>query len=127
MKKLLFSILLLTFVLQPAAFAKPGIKRLTFARGATRLVVRDRLNDYKDSLQYVIRLRAGQRLQIGSDRRITLGVENPAGEDAMDRAANCNGTADISPTAAGDYKIYVTECRKADAWRGKFNLTIRVK
>ena len=127
MKKII-AIAVFLIVLSLPAFAKPVYKRITFKKGATTAVVTGKLMGYKGEVNYVIRLRAGQRLQISSDKSITLAeVANPAGEDVVDRAANCNGMADVSPTVAGDYKITVVECQKADAWRGTFKLKIVVK
>ncbi|MBA3694423.1 MAG: hypothetical protein H0W77_13475 [Acidobacteria bacterium] len=45
----------------------------------------------------------------------------------MDRATNCNSKANTSPTVAGDYKIQVVKCTKADVWRETFKLTGKVK
>jgi hypothetical protein len=125
MKKII-AIVSILIILSSTVFAKPAT-RIKFAKGATKVVVNGKLSGYKGLEKYVVRLRAGQRLQISSDKYITLSVSAPNGEDVMDRAANCNGTADISPTVAGDYKIEVTECLKADPWKGNFKLTLKVK
>ena len=116
------------FLLSLPIFAKPVYKRITFKKGATTVIVTGKLSNYKDAAYYVVKLRAGQRLQISSNKSITLAeVANPSGEDVVDRAANCNGMADVSPTVAGDYKITVVECAKADAWKGTFKLKITAK
>lgn len=125
MKKII-AFISITVIFSLSVFAKPAT-RIKFPKGATKVVVNGKLNGYKSSVNYVVRLRAGQRMQIGGDKPITLTVLAPNGEDVMDRAANCNGTADISPTVAGDYKIEVTECLKADPWKGNFKLTVKVK
>jgi hypothetical protein len=125
MKKII-AIISILIILSASVFAKPAT-RIKFAKGATKVVVSGKLNGYKGLEKYVVRLRAGQRLQISGNRYITLSVLDPKGEDVMDRAANCNGTADISPTVAGDYKIEVTECLKADPWKGNYKLTLKVK
>lgn len=126
--KRIIAVVLCLMVLSWPVLAKPVYKRITFKKGATQAVVTGKLYGYKGTLYYVIRLRAGQHLQISADKSITLAeVSDPSGEDVMDRAANCNGEADISPTVAGDYKIAVVECQKADPWRGNVNLTITVK
>ena len=44
-----------------------------------------------------------------------------------DLAANCNNEHRVRPTAAGDYTITVTECKKADRWRGRFRLRVGVR
>jgi hypothetical protein len=125
MKKII-TIVSVLVILSSSVFAKPAT-RIKFAKGATKVVVNGKLNGYKGLEKYVVRLRSGQRLQISSNKSITLSVFDPKGEDVMDRAANCNGTADISPTVAGDYKIEVTECLKADPWKGNYKLTLKVK
>jgi hypothetical protein len=126
MKKII-AISLCLIVLSLSIFAKPAYKRIYFKNGATKLVVTGKLNGYKGEVNYVIRLRAGQTLKISSNKSITLGVADKSGEDVVDRAANCNGSANISPTVAGDYKISVVECMKADPWKGTFKLFISVK
>jgi hypothetical protein len=124
--KNIIAVVSILIVLSASVFAKPAT-RIKFAKGATKVIVNGKLSSYKDLEKYVVRLRAGQRMQISGNRYITLSVFAPNGEDVTDRAANCNGTADISPTVAGDYKIEVTECLKADAWKGNYKLTLKVK
>lgn len=106
-------------------WAKPT--RIVFKKGATKAVVTGKLRGYKSSAEYVIRLRAGQTFKVGSDKSITLTILDPSGEDVMDRDLGCNGRAEIAPTVAGDYRILVVECRKADPWRGTFKLAVSVK
>ena len=125
MKKKIF-LGLLILILSVTAFARP-VKRIKFAKGATKAVVTGKLNNYKDRQVYLLRLRAGQHLKIDSNQYVTLSVISPTGEDVMDRDASCNSRADISPTVAGDYKIIVVECQKADAWKGNFKLNLSVK
>lgn len=127
MKKIFAGVLILTFfVLQPAVFAQTA-KRITFKKGATKAVVTGSLTGFKDKETYVLRVRAGQTLIVDSNRSITLAVIDPSGEDVMDRDASCNGRAEIAPTVAGDYKIIVVECQKADPWRGSYKLNVSVK
>ena len=125
MKKNIF-LGLLILILSVTTFARP-VKRIKFAKGATKVTVTGKLNNYKDKQVYLLRLRAGQRLKINSNQYVTLSVVDPNGDDVMDRDASCNGRADISPTVAGDYKIIVVECQKADAWKGNFKLNLSVK
>ncbi len=125
MKKIIATVSILV-ILSVSVFAKPAT-RIRFPKGATKVVINAKLNGYKGSLSYVVKLRKGQRLQISGDKYITLSVIAPNGENVMDYAASCNGIADISPTVAGDYKIEVVECMKADAWKGNFKLTVKVK
>jgi hypothetical protein len=117
------------FILLALSISAFGRKptRIKFKKGATAATLTGKLSGYKGEVDYVIRLRQGQRLQVSSDRSVTLSVLNPVGEDVMDRAANCNGTADISTTVEGDYRIQVVECTKADSWHGTFKLRIKVK
>jgi hypothetical protein len=44
-----------------------------------------------------------------------------------DSDASCNNRREISPTVAGDYRIEVVECQKADRWRGRFYLRVSVR
>lgn len=127
MQKSLFVLsifILLAFA--PDVFGQKA-QRVTFKRGATVATVSGYLKNYKSSKTFVVRLRKGQQLKVTSDSAITLTILNPAGEDIMDRAANCNGEADITLTDSGDYKIEVVECQKVDEWRGNFKLKISAK
>lgn len=131
MKNLIAGVLLIIIGLQISVSAKPI--RINFKRGATRTVVSHRLNGYRDKVEYVIRLREGQTLTLEGNgknhgrRYVTLGIVSPSGGDATDSDASCNGNKRIAPTEAGDYKITVVECRKADPWRGNFFMTITAR
>lgn len=125
MKKLFIVILLVILVGASSVFAKPI--RISFKRGATKTVVTGKLNGYNSKLEYVIRLRKGQTLKLSSNKYITLAIADPTGEDATDHDASCNGNKIVSPTVAGDYKIIVVECQKADEWRGSFKLFVSAK
>lgn len=114
------------FALSIVAFGQKAT-RIKFAGGATQKTVSGNLRSYKSEKTFVIRVRRGQTLRASSNQYVTLSVLNPSGEDVMDRDASCNSRAEISPTVAGDYKIIVYECKKADAWRGKFYLKVSVK
>ncbi len=122
---LILSIFIL-LAIAPGVFGQKA-QRVTFKRGATVAIVSGYLKNYKSSKTFVVRLRKGQRLKVTGDSAITLTILNPAGEDIMDRAANCNGEADITLTDSGDYKIEVVECRKVDEWGGNFKLKISAK
>ncbi len=125
-KSILILSIFILLTLAPDVFGQKT-QRVNFKRGATSAIADGYLKSYKSSKTYVVHLRKGQRLKVSGNRSLTLTILNPTGEDVMDRAANCNGAADISPTVAGDYKIEVVECMKADAWRGTFKLKISVK
>jgi hypothetical protein len=131
MKSVLFSIfliccaLVLTFPIYPQQ-----ANRIRFARGATSALVTGTLNGYRSSKNFVIRVRAGQTLsttQVGDRHDITIYVQGPSGEDVGDSDASCNNRREIAPTKAGDYRIQVIECKKADPWRGRFRFRVTVR
>lgn len=103
--------------------------RITFARGTTTKVITGTLNGYGSHRDYVIRVKKGQTLTTESVRNfISIGVEAPPGSNyEQDMAADCHDKNEVSPTARGDYKITVTECRKADRWRGTFRFRVTVR
>lgn len=109
------------------------IERIEFAKGATSAIVSGNLNDYKDSKSFVIEVRQGQTLrteQVKQDdslKYITVEIQDSAGKYVGDSDASCNNRKEINPTTAGDYRINVTECMKADAWRGIFKLKVSVE
>lgn len=133
-KKIYISIaaIVVLFILSTALFAQSAT-RVTFRRGATLAIVSGKLNDYKSQKVFVIKVLSGQTLhteQIKSEnstRYITVSIKSPSGADATDSDASCNNRKEVAPTEAGDYTITVYECRKADAWRGKFNLKVSVE
>ena len=115
-------------ILSSAATAQAT--RIHFKRGATSAVITGKLKGAKDRRVYVIRVRAGQVLKtanVGS-HYITVEIKPPKGtEFEDDLAADCHDKHEVNPTAAGDYRIYVTECLKADPFRGRFKLRIFVR
>jgi hypothetical protein len=108
-------------------------QRLYFKRGAKQLVATGSLSGYKGKKVFLIRVRAGQTLTTeqsksdASTHYITVSITAPNGEDVSDSDASCNNRKEITPTVAGDYRIEVYECMKADAWRGNFRLKVRVE
>ena len=103
--------------------------RISFRKGATSAVITSNLNGYRQTKTYRIRVRVGQTLsteQIGDRHNISIFIKSPSGEDVGDSDASCNNRREITPTEAGDYTIYVVECRKADAWRGQFKFRVTV-
>ncbi len=105
-------------------------KRIEFARGATSSIVTGTLNGYNDKRTFVIKVRRGQTLTTDSvgTNYITVSIKPPRGARyEADLAANCNNEHRVRPTAPGDYIITVTECRKADRWRGRFKLKVAVR
>ena len=104
--------------------------RITFKRGATSAEVTGTLSGYGSSKTYVIRVRGGQILTTRSTGKnpVTLEITAPPGSTyEPDLAADCHDRHEISPTAAGDYRIRVTECQKADPWRGSFRFRVSVR
>jgi hypothetical protein len=104
--------------------------RITFKRGATTTVVTGSLRSYESEKRFVIRVRKGQVLRTDNVGRhnITVDVEVPRGVNwEQDMDMSCHSTAEVNPTAAGDYKITVYECKKADPFRGTFKLRVTVK
>jgi hypothetical protein len=121
--------LFLVAIILFSSLAGAAQTRIRFARGATSAVVTGTLRGFNSERVYVVRVRRGQRLrveQIGSTHPVTTTLTDPAGEDASDMDASCNSRKDHSPTKRGDYRITVVECRKADRWRGRFRLRVRV-
>ncbi len=122
----------LAFVALPNVFAQRAT-RITFKRGAKQAVATGNLYSYKGKKVFVIRVRCGQTLtteQFRSDSSshyITVFITDPNGKDVNDSDASCNNRREVSPTVAGDYRIEVVECQKADAWRGSFKLKVSVK
>lgn len=113
-----------------SAAAHAQTQRIKFARGATSAVVSGTLKSYKSKRTFVIRVRAGQTLtteQAGGNA-ITVEIKPPAGSTwEPDMAADCHDRHEVSPTDAGDYFLTVTECQKADPYRGRFRLRVTVR
>ncbi len=128
MKKLLlitFTFFVLSLLSTAALAQKPT--RINFARGTHQKVVTGTLSGFKSSRTYLIRVGKGQTLtteNTGSNY-ITISIEAPKGSTyEPDMAADCHDKNEVDPTAAGDYKITVTECMKADAWKGSFRFKV---
>ena len=132
MKKLNFAVLAMTLVaiFSLASYGQRAA-RIKFARGATSAVASGNLNSYRGTKSFVIRVRAGQTLRTSQIRSaanpVTVYIKDPSGEDVGDSDASCNNRREISPTTAGDYRIEVVECRKADPWRGSFRIRVTVR
>jgi hypothetical protein len=126
-----FTIFILSAIigLCSAAVSAQRPVRITFAKGQKTKVITGTMNGYRSIRNYVIRVRKGQVLTTEAVKQyITIGVEAPPGSDyEQDMAADCHDRNEVTPTAAGDYQISVTECKKADAWRGTFKFRITVK
>ena len=131
MKRLAIAIsaLGILFVISVAAFGQK-MTRIKFSRGATSATITGTLSGYRSHRTFVIRVRRGQTLKTENVGKtyITIGIEAPPGSTyEQDMAADCYDRNEVSPTAAGAYKITVTECRKADAWKGRFRFRVTVR
>jgi hypothetical protein len=128
----MLAVITILLVLSSVVFAQ-NPTRIKFGKGATSVVVSGKLNGYKSQRVFVLKVRDGQTLSIeqikneASAKYITVSIKNPSGEDVSDWDASCNNRKEITPTEAGDYRITVVECAKADAWRGSFKLKVTVK
>ncbi|MDQ3062498.1 MAG: hypothetical protein M3R14_06485 [Acidobacteriota bacterium] len=129
-------LILFTFILLAVPMSTFGQKavRVKFAKDATTAIATGSLKGYKSkAVVFVIRVKAGQTLTVeqlipdNSTNYTTFGITNPSGEDVTDAEANCNNHKTIENTVAGDYRIEVTECGKADAWSGSFKIKFTVK
>ena len=129
MKKLILIAFAIATLSICSAAISAQVTRINFARGATSKVVTGTLNDWKSHRTYVIRVKKGQTLTTEAVKNfITIGVEAPAGSTyEQDMAADCHDKNDVSPTARGDYRITVTECKKAVRWRGTFKFRVTVQ
>jgi hypothetical protein len=134
MKKLflLMCISVSVFALSLSAFGQQPT-RVKFATGATSATASGTLKGFKSKRVFLIKVNAGQTLstqQIKSEsstKYISVSIADPNGADATDADASCNSRKEITPTIAGDYKITVFECQKADEWSGKFTLKLTVQ
>lgn len=133
MKKHLPILIVLVVVLSAStAVLAQTATRINFYKKATAVTVSSSLQNYKGRKVFVIKVRRGQSLRteqvgVSSSHYITVLIKNPAGETVGESDASCNNRREIAPTAAGDYTITVVQCRKADAWRGRFRLKVEVK
>ena len=114
-------------VLSTVAFGQKT--RIKFASGKKSSVVTGSMTGYKSQRVFVIHVKAGQTMKtedVGNNH-ISLGIDGPKGSNyEQDMAADCHAFNTIDPTAAGDYTITVTECQKADRWKGTFKLKVSV-
>ncbi len=134
-KKYLQVLIVLGFICLGATVVSAQTTRLSFDKNSTAVTVSSNgLKGYKDRKIYVVKVRKGQKLEteqinIASAplHYITVSIKNPSGKTVGDADASCNNRKEIEPTEAGDYTITITQCQKADAWRGRFRLKISVK
>ncbi|HMT07527.1 MAG TPA: hypothetical protein PKA82_05945 [Pyrinomonadaceae bacterium] len=130
MKKLIFlSVFIGIFVFASTEANAQKPTRITFAKGATEKVVSGSMTGFGSKRVYVIKVKSGQTLttENSGDNYITISIKAPKGSTyEPDLAANCHDQHEVAPTAAGDYIITVTECQKADPWRGSFKFKVKV-
>lgn len=111
---------------------KTSSKNIKFETGATSTVVTGDLTDYVDSDSFLVSVKQGQTLSTeqikdkDSNEFITVVVADSKGKYLGDSDASCNNRKEIKTAAADTYRITVTECVKADPWRGQFKLKISV-
>ena len=130
MKKLILPLLFVTVLFLGAKVASAqNPTRIHFKRGATSALVTGHLSGFGGRKVYLLKVRRGQRLRVAnaSNRHITISIRDPRGSDVGDSDASCNDHKRAYPTRAGDYRIVVTECRKADPWRGRFRFRVSVR
>ena len=128
MKKVIFfAILALTMTAAAQAVSAQRATRVHFARGAHSAVVTGYLTGYKGSKVFLIRVRSGQTMKVEGigNHAVSTFLEGPPGSNyQQDMAADCHSRADVDKTDAGDYKLSVQECAKADPWKGTFKVRI---
>ena len=124
MKKIFVGLLLL-IILSANVFARP-VKRIKFAKGAVETIVTGQLNGFKDAQVYLINLRAGQTFTIEDvgNNPVTIAVSDPSGKNVDDYDASCHGNFNLPKTKKGDYRIVITECKKAEPWKGPFKIKV---
>lgn len=131
MKKLLFATFAF-FVLSICStevFAQKPTA-IKFARGTHHSIVTGTLSGYDSSRTYTIRVGKGQMItteNVGKNY-ITISIEAPPGSEyEQDMAADCHDKNEVTPTVDGVYKITVTQCGKADEWKGTFKFKVTAR
>lgn len=112
--------------------SKKAAERIKFAKGAVSAVVSGKLSGFGDEKNFVIEVGKGQTMTVEQlDKKsagiVSIYIIDPNGENANDLDLSCHSSATVKPTMAGDYKIQVVECKKADPWKGKFAFKVTVK
>lgn len=130
MRKIVIAIFAVMIVgLAASASSAQTAKRITFKRGATSATVTGTLSSYKSKRVFVIRVRDGQTMRTDSIGKnpISIWIEGPPGSGyEQDMAADCHAFNEFNPTVAGDYKLTIQECTKADPWKGTFKFKVTV-
>lgn len=114
-----------------ASTTSSAVEAIKFAKGATSAIVTGKLSGFDDEKTYSIAVGKGQAMSVEQvnpgDKRTTIWLTDPKGGDASDADLSCNNKKQVSPTLAGTYTIKVSECMKADPWRGRYTLRVTVK
>src|SRR5712692_9642157 len=105
----LIAIASLVLLLATVGSAKPVPRRIKFKLGATTASVTGRLSRWNDKAQYVIRLRAGQTMNLSIEGKCdscnpNVAVDSPAGANDNVDSDMCQCRVEVSNTAAGDYR-----------------------
>jgi hypothetical protein len=130
--RMLSRLIAAAFFVMALSFAASAQKatRVTFAKGATSATVSGQMSGFRTERVYVIRVLPGQTLSVEQADRskpVTIYIQDPTGEDATDMDLSCHSKHTISNTLRGDYRITVTECKKADPWRGTYRIRFSVR
>lgn len=107
--------------------ADAAVKRISFARGASQATVSGRWHSADDEQVFLLRVRAGQTIRATGASGTTIFISDPNGDDVTDADASCNSNKSVSPTVAGDYRLYVSPCLKFDPVPMTYRLTVRVR
>jgi hypothetical protein len=124
---------LLAAILAISLIAAVGVSaqtRVNFRRGMTTIVFTGKLSNYNQKRVFVVRVLRGQSMKIRDvgNNAVSIWVQGPPHSGyQQDLAADCHGRSDVSPTVAGDYKLTIQECQKADRWRGVFKVRVTVR
>lgn len=122
----------LVLIASQSVLAAEKTQRVRFKQGETKRRVTGRLNGWNDRAVFVIRVRAGQTMRLSAEGKCDacyayINVDSPRNaNDNFDRDM-CGCMAEVTNTAAGDYRITISENRKGDVWKGEFTLDIEVK
>jgi len=110
----------------PCKAAGHPSKRIKFPAGATETTFTWSMNGFDDEQVVLIDMRAGQNLKIEDvgDNPVTLSVCDPDGQNVDDYDLSCHGRFSLDKTKKGDYTVFVTECKKADPWKGSYKLKV---
>lgn len=107
------------------------VEPIKFAKGATSAIVTGKLSGFDDEKTYSIAVGKGQAMSVEQvnpgDKRTSIWLTDPKGGDASDADLSCNNKKQVKPTLAGTYIIKVSECMKADPWKGIYAIKVTMK